>query len=146
MLAAPKPAQANPYDRCTASLIDAGIGLEVATASCAEALHPERVSSCVVDIVAKTAVDPSQALGACSRDRRPDDLATCVNTIYSTLADTSAADALNNCRRSILPVRYSDCVIGVAGAAEISPSESMAICTVAGYRPENVAPTFIYSR
>ncbi|MGF1567604.1 MAG: hypothetical protein ACFCVD_05980 [Nodosilinea sp.] len=141
----PSAAAANEFGRCTSSLIDAGVEAEVASTACAQALHPEEVSSCVVNITGTTDIEPGQALSACGNDRRPDELATCVTSIHSALAIDNSADVLGNCRRSVLPVRYSDCVIGVSAAADLTTVDSMAECIAAGYRPVDVAPTFIYS-
>jgi len=142
----PLAAQANEFATCAASLIEAGVEAEAASAACAQALKPEQVSRCVVDITNATELAPDQVLAACSRDRRPDELATCVATIHDRLEVSSSTDVLDNCRRSVLPVRYSDCVVGLATTAEVATTESMAFCIAAGYRPVDVAPTFIFAK
>ncbi len=142
----PLAAQANEFATCAGALIDAGIEAEAASAACAQALKPEQVSRCVVDITDETELAPEQVLAACSRDRRPNELATCVATIHGSLEVSSSADVLDNCRRSVLPVRYSDCVVGLATTAEVATTESMALCIAAGYRPVDVAPTFIFAK
>ncbi|WP_052050190.1 hypothetical protein [Leptolyngbya sp. KIOST-1] len=91
-------------------------------------------------------VDVAQALLACQSDRRPQDLASCVGTIHRSLAVTNSTAVLNNCRRSVLPLRFADCVVGVAAAADLAVTDSLRQCSAAGYLPEDVAPTFIFAR
>jgi hypothetical protein len=142
---APK-AIANDFESCTSSLIEAGIVAAEAAGACGKALHPDDLSSCTVDVLRVAEVDAQQALVACQSDRRPLDLATCVGDIHQGLEVANSTAVLNNCRRSVLPVRFSDCVVGVATAAELAVADSMTQCLAAGYRPEDVAPTFIFSR
>jgi hypothetical protein len=42
-----------------------------------------------------------------------------------------------------LPVRYADCVTGLSAASELTPEASLTTCSAAGYRPVDLAPTFI---
>lgn len=145
LLAAPR-AIANDFEVCTSSLIDAGIDGSAAAAACGKVLHPADLSSCTLDVVSVADVDAEQALLACRGDRRPKELATCVSDIHQSLEIASSTAVLNHCRRSILPMRFADCVVGVATATPLTPAESMSRCSAAGYRPEDVAPTFIFSR
>lgn len=134
------------YGQCAADLLDAGLSAEAVAAACSRALHPEQVGRCVLDVTAITDLGVEDALSACSRDRRPLELATCVANIHDFLEVASSATVLNNCHRSILPVRYADCVIDTALTAELATTDSLALCIAAGYRPVDVAPTFIFSR
>ncbi|PZO43661.1 MAG: hypothetical protein DCF17_05535 [Shackletoniella antarctica] len=145
LLAAPG-AIANDFEVCTSRLIEAGIDGSEAAGACGKALHPADLSSCTLDVVGVADVDVEQALLACQSDRRPQELATCVSDIHQSLEIASSTVVLNNCRRSVLPTRFADCVVGVATAATLTPAESMSRCSAAGYRPEDVAPTFIFSR
>ncbi|WOD38108.1 hypothetical protein [Nodosilinea sp. E11] len=145
LLAAPR-AIANDFEGCTSLLIDAGIDGAVAASACGRALHPLDVSRCAVDITQVADVSAEQALVACQSDRRPTDLATCVSDIHQSLEIANSTTVLNNCRRSLLPVRYADCVVGVATAAALSTADSMNRCIAAGYQPQDVAPTFIFTR
>lgn len=145
LLSAPR-AIANDYESCTSGLIDAGITANAAAGACGTALHPAELSSCTVDVLGAAEVDAEQALLACQNDRRPQELATCVGDIHQGLEVANSTAVVNNCRRSVLPVRFSDCVVGVATAASLPVAESMTQCIAAGYRPEDVAPTFIFSR
>lgn len=145
LLSAPK-AIANDFESCTSALIEAGIETASAAGACGKALHPEDLSSCTLDVTRAAGVDVDQALMACQSDRRPKELATCVGDIHQALAVDNSTAVLNNCRNSTLPLRFADCVVGVASAASLTAIDSMTQCSAAGYRPEDVAPTFIFSR
>lgn len=140
------PAIANDYGTCTADLLSAGLDTLAATDACASALHPTEVSSCVVDVTGIGTITAEEALSACSRDRRPDEVASCVTTINSDLVVDDASAVLDTCHRSILPVRFSECVVGLSEAANLATEESLQSCIAAGYRPEDVAPTFVYTK
>ncbi len=131
------------YDRCANELLAAGVGTEAAAQACALAYRPTEVSGCVTGVLALAAVTPEEALGACSRDRRPTEVATCVTDIHQVLVVNDSSSVLNHCHRSILPERYAACVIGLTATVGYTTEESMASCIAAGYRPENVAPTYI---
>ena len=145
LLSAPS-AIANDFETCTSDLIEAGIAAASAAGACGRAMHPAALSRCAVDITGVADVNAEQALLACQSDRRPEDLATCVGDIHQGLEIANSTAVLNNCRRSVLPVRFSDCVVGVATAAELPVADSMAQCIAAGYIPGDVAPTFIFTR
>lgn len=145
LMSAPR-AIANDFESCTSGLIEAGIEAIAAAGACGTALHPADLSSCTVDVLGAAEVDAEQALVACQSDRRPQELATCVGDIHQGLEVANSTAVVNNCRRSVLPVRFSDCVVGVATAADLAVADSMTQCIAAGYRPEDVAPTFIFSR
>lgn len=145
LLSAPN-AIANDFASCTSSLIDAGLEGSAAAGACGKALHPTDLSSCTLDITRVADVGADQALVACQSDRRPTELATCVSDIHRGLEVADSTAVLNNCRRSVLPVRFADCVVGIANAAALTTADSLNQCIAAGYRPEDVAPTFIFSR
>ncbi len=109
-LASPGVAIDYNYGQCAADLLATGLSAEAVATACAQALHPEQVSSCVLDVVDTTDLKAEDALTACSRDRRPLEVATCVVDIHEFLDVPNSAAVLNNCHRSILPVRYSDSV------------------------------------
>jgi hypothetical protein len=134
----------NEFRNCTGKLIDAGIDTALATSTCAAALHPRLVADCVQDVTWATEVEATDALTTCSRDRRPDEVAICVIDIVG-LEGANVATALNNCGKSVLPVRYADCVLGLTAASDLVADQSMAQCIAAGYRPVDVAPTFIFA-
>lgn len=143
ILVSPLVAQANEFGNCTGKLLSAGIDVESASLACAQALHPDEVASCVVDVTTAADLAAADALAACSRDRRPDEVAACLGSIYGALEGVDPLTTLQSCQLSILPLRYSDCVTGLADASELTPASSLATCSVAGYRPVDLAPTFI---
>jgi hypothetical protein len=137
-------AQANEYAACADALLDLDLDRETVASACALAYHPEEVSSCVTGVLSETTtITPVDALSACSRDRRPLEVATCVTDIHTTLPVSDSAAVLDHCHRSLLPVRYSQCVIAIAETADFTTDESLARCIAAGYRPTDVAPTYI---
>lgn len=143
LFAASANAQDTDYGACADELLAAGIESETAAIACSLAFEPTEVSSCVSDVLFVAEVDPTVALSACSRDRRPDEVATCVVDIHQTLLVDDSFTVLNYCHRSILPERYADCVIGITNEAGFTTDESLGYCIAAGYRPVDVAPTFI---
>lgn len=144
-LAVPTASQANDYESCSRRLLESGITATDAATACSRALHPDRIASCVADITQATALAPEGVLAACSRDRRPQEVASCVTSIHRNLEVASSALVLESCRLSILPLRYSDCVVGLSRTAELGTDESIGYCISAGYQPEDVAPTFIFA-
>jgi hypothetical protein len=145
-LASPGLAIDYNYGQCATDLLAVGLSAEAVATACAQALRPEEIASCVLDVVDTTELGAEAALTACSRDRRPLEVATCVVDIHEFLDVPNSAAVLNNCHRSILPVRYADCVIDTTLVAEIATTDSMALCIAAGYRPVDVAPSFIPTR
>lgn len=131
------------YRKCASDLLEAGIAAETVAAACALALQPTEISECVTGVIDIADIAPVTALSACSRDRRPHEVASCVTEIHETLEVPNSNSVLTLCHRSLLPERYSACVIGLVKAADFTTGESLSRCIAAGYRPENIAPTFI---
>lgn len=146
VLASPPAAAANDFAICTSALINAGLDNSVAAGACGKALRPADLSSCTLDVASTAEVSTDQALLACQSDRRPKELATCVDEIHQQLEVTDSTAVINSCRLSVLPLRYSDCVVGVASAADLAVADSLLRCSAAGYIPTDVAPTFIFAR
>ncbi|MEO0827923.1 MAG: hypothetical protein AAFX95_16110 [Cyanobacteria bacterium J06639_16] len=137
------PAQANDYESCAQGLTDVGITVEDAAYACATALHPTDVSTCFTKVNNDVGLDSSALLSACRRVRRPVDLATCVVDIHRDRLGEGSLAVLDNCRRSLLPVRYSECVTGLIEATALPIDDSLSECIAGGYRPRDIAPTFI---
>jgi hypothetical protein len=145
LLGLPRVAQANDFAGCTTRLMEAGLEAKVAASACSRSLHPAQVGDCVAQLSGLEA-KPEELLAACSQDRRPAELASCVTTIHDQLEVPSLSGLLDHCRRSVLPQRYADCVVGTVAAAQITTTESMALCIAASDRPVDVAPTFIFAQ
>ena len=57
---------------------------------------------------------------------------------------TEQSEVLTYCRRSLLPKRFSNCVVGIAGqVTAYSTTEMMDNCIAASNRPRQVLPNFI---
>lgn len=136
------PVLANDYEVCTRDLIDLGIEPALASAACSDTYKPVEVSNCVVNVTQSADVSTLTALEACARDRRPSEVATCVSQIHQGLAVTESAKVVELCHLSLLPTRYSECVVGL-NAAGIEVAASLNECISAGYRPTDIAPSFI---
>lgn len=137
------PAYANDYERCTNELSKRQLSTEDIASACARALVPQDLGNCVQRIVERTSITAPEALNACRQVRRPLDLATCTVDIRNRLGDSNMGSVLESCRRSLLPVRYADCVVGLAKSAKASTPQAMEACIDAYYFPREVDPTFI---
>ena len=70
-------------------------------------------------------------------------MSDCVSDIHRDLSITDSLDVLDNCRRSLLPDRFSECVSGVSSAASLAAGEAMQSCIRAGFQPRDIAPSFV---
>jgi hypothetical protein len=129
------------YSICAGELLDRGIAPDPVAIACSQAVVPADLSLCVAKISRLTPVTANDALVACNRVRRPLDLSTCVVDIYSrTQGDkpivvaSSANVVLDNCRRSLLPLRFADCVTGLSQQISFSPDAALRSCIAAEER------------
>lgn len=148
------PAVANDFRNCISKMIDNGVTEENASQACAQALVPEDLSRCVANIRRQTQINSEDILSACYRVRRPRDLASCVvdinrNQLRNFTPETPedrgnrdlATTALDNCRRSLLPARYSQCVIGFTSVVEKqTPEKAMEVCISAESINQDFSP------
>jgi hypothetical protein len=109
-------------------------------AACAAARYPQDLGACVVDVNEFTGLTASSALLVCQRSRRPLEVANCTIDIHASLLESPSTKVLENCGQSILPERYSACVIDITEASEIGVDEALTQCIRAGYRPWQIAP------
>ena len=139
----PHSALASQFKRCASTLLSSGISEDNAGVACADALEPKRLSACVERIKKQTPITGEDALAACYRVRRPKELASCVLKIDKNVASTEIANlALDNCRRSLLPKRFADCVVGLNSTiSQFSGTEAMATCISAEDFPTDLFPT-----
>ena len=154
-----RPAEAgfNQFDTCVFELLDRGIPDQLAASACSDALKPQDLSECVQRIGVETPITAGEALSACYRVRRPVELADCTIGITNeakeayvrTNLPTSETDsrstqvlqptallALEGCRLSLLPQRYSECVIASSRRTNLSPSDAMKTCIKAEENPQ----------
>ncbi|HIK29319.1 MAG: hypothetical protein N3E45_15315 [Oscillatoriaceae bacterium SKW80] len=137
--------QKNNYYKCTSELVDVNVRAEEAERACSKALHPEKLAECVVKINRRTDIPSRDALEICSGVRRPLELATCVVDISDRTQAGAAFKIMNNCRRSLLPARYSQCVVGLNRRLDISVVKAMDSCIEAGTRVRELDPSFVPS-
>lgn len=147
----------NDFSDCIGELVANNIAGDKANVACAEAFKPREISGCVQKISSKTSIASEDALNTCFRVRRPMDLASCVVDIHENVipnqnnkeeqAKTSTTNstsslALDTCRRSLLPGRFSECVTAVNGSSQnASPEKAMDTCISAEDFPRELYPT-----
>ncbi|MEA5577880.1 hypothetical protein [Anabaena sp. UHCC 0451] len=118
----------NDYRVCAAQLLSAGVTAQATSQSCASALRPRELSSCVTQIKKQTQIDPTEALSSCRQARRPEDLATCVVGISKINQQAINQATLTYCGRSLLPVSFAECVVGLSKEVDLTPIQSLDTC------------------
>lgn len=133
-----RPAMANTYETCAKTVVKAGVEGNVAGLACAQDLHPEHLGRCV-ERVTKATLGADAALSACRRVRRPLDLAECVTDIHFQDKQAPMADVLEYCRKSLLPVRFGECVTGLGrDPLKLATREGLDVCINASDRPKDL--------
>ncbi len=145
MVSPTRPLQAATGDEfkiCAQELQEAGLAPDEASAACADAIRPKDLSLCVLSMNQDVGIPAEEGLYNCYRDRRPLELATCVVEINERLEADDMGILVENCRRSILPLRYSDCVVGLTNAEEetIDPVVALEECISADAFPRALTP------
>jgi hypothetical protein len=131
----------NDYRACAGQLLRAKINADAALPACAQALHPRQLSSCVVKISRETKINPVDALATCKQVRRPEELATCVVGISQNTQGEANPVVLNYCGRSLLPVRFSQCVVGLRSEVkDLPPNSALDTCIDASDRVSGFTP------
>lgn len=134
------------YQTCIADITGTGVEAAAAATACGAALYPRDLSRCVVRIDSSTALTSSDALSNCREVRRPVELSTCVVDITEIDNPTDSEPLLNvvdHCRRSLLPVRFSACVVGLRSQVDLSTEDILTDCIAATNRPRDVLPSFL---
>lgn len=131
----------NPdYLGCATDMTNSGVAQADAIAACAGARYPGDLGACVVDVNESTGLTANSALLICERSRRPKEVASCTIDIHKAFLTEPSADVLQNCGRSILPTRYSRCVIDIVDATDVTVDTALSQCARAGYRPWTLQP------
>ncbi|WP_422662009.1 hypothetical protein [Pannus brasiliensis] len=154
----PTPVLANQFDTCIRQIAGAGVSPRDAAQACSDALIPKELSRCVAMINSRTPIDGQSALLACYQVRRPIDLANCVVDIHRAVPAIAAAPAtkqdkkapselslqtLDSCRKSLLPGRFSECVIATSrDVAKETPAEALDTCLSAEDFPRDLFPAY----
>ncbi|NES90732.1 MULTISPECIES: hypothetical protein [Okeania] len=126
-------AQANKksFKICSEELLSVGLSEAEVANACGAALKPRGLSGCVTKIYDSTTEELSaeDILFNCQRVRRVDELGTCVETINESIQDKSnEAAILESCRLSLLPERFSSCVVGLSANVELTTEELLSNC------------------
>ena len=153
----------NQFSACISQIVRTGVSPQDAASACSEALIPKELSRCVVMIKSKTPIDGNLALQACFQVRRPIDLGNCVvdihraaplfaaNSLKQTETETAkepdklgiSTQILDSCRQSLLPGRFSECVIAVSrGVDKNNPSQALQTCLSAEDFPRDLFPSY----
>lgn len=119
---------ANDYRFCAARLLALNVSAEAVSTSCATALYPKRLSTCVYDIQRQTNILATDALVTCNQVRQPEELATCVVGISINSQEETLPEVLDYCRLSLLPVRFAECVVGLRREIDVTPIQAMDAC------------------
>jgi len=133
----------NPYRSCAGRLVRAGVSAEAAASACAGALNPPDIGRCVARIEQQTEIAAQEALATCRQVRRPIELARCVVGISDNTRGQAVPGVLDYCSRSLLPVRYAECVVGLQREIDLAPKQALETCISASNRPLEFSPTFI---
>ena len=130
------------FQACASNLIEAGISEIDAAAACSDTLYPRDLSRCVTRIQGGTEILGADALFGCRRVRRPIELASCVIDIDDERDDAVPLEVIDYCRRSLLPERFSACVVGLSRETDLTTVAVMDTCISAIDRPPpEVLPT-----
>lgn len=153
----------NQFSACISQIVRTGVSPQDAATACSEALIPKELSRCVVMIKSKTPIDGNLALQACFQVRRPIDLGNCVVDIHraaplfaanspkQTETETAkepdklgiSTQILDSCRQSLLPGRFSECVIAVSRDVDKNnPSQALQTCLSAEDFPRDLFPSY----
>lgn len=130
----------NDFRICTSALARDRISPDAAVDACSGTVYPKDLAACVYKINRETNIAAADALSRCSAVRRPRDLAICVVNITTRTQGTSSADVLENCRRSLLPVRFAECVVGSNRGIDFSATRAMGYCIDGSDRPREFYP------
>lgn len=140
----PPAVATTPFEICAAQLVRfASVAPSIASVACANALSPADYSRCVVTISARTPTITNDAITACTRVRRPVELSTCVVDIINRSRDSQVPTVLDYCRRSLLPIRFSECVTGLSRAVDVASATNLDTCIAAEDYPRQLFPNFV---
>lgn len=116
------------YRVCAAQLLKAGVTAQAAAQGCATAIRPRDLSACVARIEQRTKISPTDALASCSRARRPKELASCVVGVSLNTQEEINPAVLSYCGRSLLPITFGDCVVGLRREISLTPMQALDTC------------------
>ncbi len=118
----------NDYRACASRLLSVKVSPEAASEGCATALHPSELSACVLKISQQAKIGGLDALNGCKQARRPEELATCVVGLSQNTEEATKPAILTYCGRSLLPVRFADCVLGLRSEIKSTVTQALDTC------------------
>lgn len=130
------------YDTCARNLTRGKISAAAAADACAKAIRPRDLGICV-DRITSNNIAGEDALAVCREVRRPVEASTCVVNIRQRAPQTALINVLSGCRRSLLPERFSRCVVDLSRELRLATDQSIATCIDATDRSRDVAPTVL---
>ncbi|AFZ00539.1 hypothetical protein [Calothrix sp. PCC 6303] len=130
----------NDYRVCAARLLKLGVRAEDTSKSCASVLRPREFSVCINQIQKKTQLKAEDTLIPCRQARRPEEFAACVVSISAKEQEAIAPTALSYCGRSLLPVRFAQCVVGVRSETDFASVQAMDTCIDASDKLGDLLP------
>ncbi len=133
----------NEYRVCAARLLKVGLAAEAGAQACSTAARPGDLSSCVYRIKQQTQISPIEALPACRQAWNPTELARCVIGINKNGREAVDPTVLNYCGRSLLPVNFAQCVVGLRAEIDVAPTQAMETCINASDKVSGLLPSFI---
>jgi hypothetical protein len=129
----------NEYRSCANKLLKAGTTPSTAKI-CAKVIRPIEFSACVEAIRKHTQITPEDTVYSCYKSHRPEDLAACVVNVSKNTQQTINQAVLEDCGRSLLPLTFARCVIGLRKEINLTPTESLDACKDTGDRVNDVSP------
>lgn len=129
----------NEYRACAAKLKEAGATPSTAKI-CAKVIRPLEFSACVAAISKHTQIRVEDTVDSCYKSHRPEDLAACVVNVSNNTQQTINQAVLEDCGRSLLPLTFARCVIGLRKEINMTPTESLDTCKNTGDRVNSVSP------
>jgi hypothetical protein len=139
------PTYGNDFRLCAGRLLSVGVAAQPASQACAEAVRPSDLAGCVTGIGRQTQIAASEALASCRQARRPEELGSCVVGISRYSREAVGPEVLNYCGRSLLPVRFAQCVVGLRAEVDFAPTQAMEACIDASDKVSGFLPSFIPS-
>ncbi|BAY60697.1 hypothetical protein NIES22_07570 [Calothrix brevissima NIES-22] len=119
----------NDFRACAGQLSYVNINADAASQACAGALRPRELSSCVVSISRQTKINAVDALNTCRQVRRPEELASCVVGISRIpTQEQPNLNIVNYCGRSLLPIRFGQCVVGLRSELKLALDRALDTC------------------
>lgn len=117
------------YQKCAEGLRQAGVGEALTAQACAGVTRPRFLAECVTSIQETGQIASEEAVVSCVSVRRPRELGVCVSDIIENGQGVDPSSVLYSCSRSLLPERYSFCVIGLAqNNTSVAVDQLLEIC------------------